>query len=426
MIELNTSSMVENLQSTFNENQKFSRKSYLEQFEYFDGNRTEKSERGVPCVLKATRSNFIVNTGKWRADIATDEYLASAASSTEYFLKYYANKNDGEQYSVVHEWFDSTLEQLLEKRGKKLPEDMAISVYYQVVVGIGHMEELGVIHRDINPMNIALIMEKEEIKAKIFNYLLSLVDMVGRDAVGSDPEYMAPSMIQISEGKKENIEYGSCVDYWSATVMLYMMLFGKAPFNIKDAEHSRFGNLTKFSGEKLKIPAKHSVSEGTISLLKRILDPEKSSTLDRDTILEDPIFSRFGGSHNNPLTQSVINQVENSSIMFNSLRMSRIPDMSHVSEILDEVDFCNRVNKLINNRKQRVLFINKGLELASKLLEAFKGEEDKEQYRRALLTTIGLIISMRGRLYSCRHNLLHAQGNQGHSVAIKQRLSAVM
>ena len=109
-------------------------------------------------------------------------------------------------------------------------------------------------------------------------------------------------MIAISENRESNVEYGSCVDYWSATVMLYVMLFGRPPFELGNAEHSRFGCVVKYSGQKLKIP-KHSVSENAMNLLKRILDPDICKLLDRDKILDDPMFCRFVAAYNNHLTQ---------------------------------------------------------------------------------------------------------------------------
>jgi serine/threonine protein kinase len=398
MIELNTSTMHAKLEATFENDQKFKRRSYIDDFEYFNGKRTSKDESGMPCVLKASRSRHLVNTEKWKADIEADKHILENSSSTQYFLKYYAFKNDGNQFSVVHEWFDTTLEQFMVSKGNRLSEDLAMSIYYQVVVAIGYMEEAGVIHRNINPNNIVLIFEGEEVKVKLFNYTLGLINTSGRDPVGSDPEYMAPSMIAISENRESNAEYGSCVDYWSATVMLYVMFFGRPPFELGNAEHSRFGCVVKYSGQQLKIPLKHSVSESAINLLKRILDPDKCTLLDRDTILDDPMFSKFGTAYNNHLTQSVINQVENTSIMFRSLRMSQIPDMSQFCSVRNEKDFSNRVNKLINDRKQRIIFINGGLELVSRYLDAFRGEENKALYKRHLLTAVALIIVLRGNI----------------------------
>ena len=119
--------------------------------------------------MRSHRSRRLVNTQKWKVHIEADKHILENSSSTQYFLKYYAFKNDGNQFSVVHEWFDTTLEQFMVVKGNRLSEDLSMSIYYQIVVVIGYMEQAGVIHRNINPNNIVLIFEGEEVKVKILN-----------------------------------------------------------------------------------------------------------------------------------------------------------------------------------------------------------------------------------------------------------------
>lgn len=392
MIDLTSSNITGNLEATFEEQQKFNRRSLFDEFKYFNGVRQAIGGNTAPCVLKTTSSTGIVNSDKWKLDVETADHLSKNCNSKQFLLDYFNWRNDSNQYSVVHEWFDFTLDQYLVSKGQKLPEESALYIYYQVVLAIGYLEEIGVIHRDINPANVAIILDDGQPTIKLFNYCNSLIDNLGSDVVGSDVEYLAPIMIENSELQQKKL-YNSCVDYWSATVMLYRMLIGRSPFDIERAVDSKLDHIHKFSGQKLPFPVTHKISYQTVELLKRLLAAEDCSKLDREYILDDPVFAKYGAEHRTPMIQPVSNRYENTSILFNSLRMSRIPGISQLHTSTQ--DFANRLNTLINNRKQRIEFINKGVDLLSKHFNAFAGE-DKTVFEDHLVSVIGLIVMLRG------------------------------
>ena len=99
---------------------------------------------------------------------------------------------------------------------------------FKILLGLNHIHKLGVIHRDLKPENI---MIDDEGEPKIIDFGLSL-DTVkkGTDTrrVGSQ-FFMAPEIMQ---GHPQT----SACDIWSLGIILYMMLSGDYPFNMKDVE----------------------------------------------------------------------------------------------------------------------------------------------------------------------------------------------
>ena len=90
-------------------------------------------------------------------------------------------------------------------------------------------------HRDIKPENILLSSIFYDANTKITDFGIarhtktSKFELTDRamTACGT-PRYMAPEVIRVMQGKQ--IGYTEKIDMWSAGVMLYAMLSGKAPF----------------------------------------------------------------------------------------------------------------------------------------------------------------------------------------------------
>lgn len=138
--------------------------------------------------------------------------------------------HDGNPF-VVMEFVSGTNVKELVKNGP-LPVERAVEIVRQVLSGLSHAHEHGLIHRDIKPANI-MLTQKAGVGdiAKILDFGLArstqdTTNLTGAMVVGT-PSYMAPEQIRGS-----SIDHR--VDLYACGVMLFELLTGAKPFHADD------------------------------------------------------------------------------------------------------------------------------------------------------------------------------------------------
>ena len=124
-----------------------------------------------------------------------------------------------------------SLEDLINRK-KRLSDDEAIRIIIDVLKGLQHAHELGVIHRDIKPSNI-MITRDGIAKIMDFGIAMMLEDVQVAKGSAGTIQYMSPE--QISQPK--NINHRS--DIYSIGIVLYQLLTGRIPFKGKTEEIKR-------------------------------------------------------------------------------------------------------------------------------------------------------------------------------------------
>jgi len=140
----------------------------------------------------------------------------------------YTMFRQGEELYMVLEFVrGETLDTILQKRGA-LPAEEAIPVFCQVLDGIDHAHELGIVHRDIKPANIMLT---ENGKLKVLDFgiarLLGSARMTRAGNIIGTLEYMAPEQVKGQETDARS-------DIYALGMMLYEVLTGKTPFDTEN------------------------------------------------------------------------------------------------------------------------------------------------------------------------------------------------
>ena len=113
------------------------------------------------------------------------------------------------------------------RKRRSLKEDVAKSIFKQLINGLAYCHSKSILHRDIKLDNILLSATGE---VKICDFGVSKVVQRGEvmnEQCGT-PAYIAPEIL------KDKGYEGFTVDIWSSGVVLYAMLYGVVPFRPND------------------------------------------------------------------------------------------------------------------------------------------------------------------------------------------------
>ena len=121
------------------------------------------------------------------------------------------------------------------ERDQRIPWREAIEIMRGVLMGLAHAHERGVVHRDIKPDNVFLTRKDGELVIKILDFGIAKLFAGTADDPASTragltvgtPAYLSPEQAVGGEIKPAS-------DLYSATILLFEMLTGRAPFEDKD------------------------------------------------------------------------------------------------------------------------------------------------------------------------------------------------
>ncbi len=103
----------------------------------------------------------------------------------------------------------------------------AIEVAAQVLDGLAHAHERGIVHRDVKPANVLLAEEGEGVSVRILDFGLARFSegetLTGAGDVPGTLAYIAPERLRGEPA-------GAAGDVWSVGVLLYEALAGRHPF----------------------------------------------------------------------------------------------------------------------------------------------------------------------------------------------------
>jgi hypothetical protein len=141
-------------------------------------------------------------------------------------LRAYACGRDAENVYIVYAYVPGrTFREAL--RAGELSDAHAIEAAAQVLDGLAHAHELGIVHRDVKPSNVLLADESDGISVRVLDFgLAQFAEGETLTAAGDVPgtlAYIAPERLQGEPA-------GPAGDVWSVAVLLYEALAGRHPF----------------------------------------------------------------------------------------------------------------------------------------------------------------------------------------------------
>eukprot|EP00181_Compsopogon_caeruleus_P003533 CAMPEP_0184681878 /NCGR_PEP_ID=MMETSP0312-20130426/4876_1 /TAXON_ID=31354 /ORGANISM="Compsopogon coeruleus, Strain SAG 36.94" /LENGTH=318 /DNA_ID=CAMNT_0027133007 /DNA_START=161 /DNA_END=1117 /DNA_ORIENTATION=- len=164
------------------------------------------------------------------------------------------------------------------KREKHFSEKDAKVILVQVLKGLAHLHDHGVVHRDIKPGNILFSTNGD---VKIADFGLSAIIKEGETTTTGmygTPYYAAPEVFR-------NEHYTTVADMWSLGVMVYFMLSGSQAF---EAENSRAVKARVLQGTfDMESGLWSSISAEAKSFISRLIemDPKKRATAEQAQLL---------------------------------------------------------------------------------------------------------------------------------------------
>jgi tRNA A-37 threonylcarbamoyl transferase component Bud32 len=132
---------------------------------------------------------------------------------------------DGSPYMAMELLRGDDLQKTL--RLGPMPLDRKVSIIVQVLVGLAHAHQAGIVHRDIKPANI-FISTDGAVKIMDFGVArLTTASVTGTGAIVGTADYMSPEQV-----KGARVDGRS--DLFSVGCMFYEMLAGKRPFHAEN------------------------------------------------------------------------------------------------------------------------------------------------------------------------------------------------
>lgn len=176
----------------------------------------------------------------------------------------------------------------------KLNETLARWFFQQLMIGIDYCHKRGVVNRDIKLEN-TLLQENNGLPlplVKICDFGYSKADFksAAKSKVGT-LTYMAPEVLINTEGKYD----GKMADIWSCGVMLYVMLFGRYPFESPASGTISRANeilkmLEKMVNRKYPMPENVELTPECRDLLTRLLLPDPNQRITMADVMKHPWF----------------------------------------------------------------------------------------------------------------------------------------
>lgn len=158
-------------------------------------------------------------------------------------------------------------------------EQEALLLLTHIKRGFGQLRRLHVVHRDLKLANILVkdghLLIADFGTSKIFNGMTTTT-------VGT-PVNMSPEVLR-------GEPYNHKSDMWALGVIFFRLLFGKVPFNGVSIG-SLLVQITKHSGQHLRIPEHNSVCPAIQSVLKRLLEPDQTRRMSWSEFQDHYIFS---------------------------------------------------------------------------------------------------------------------------------------
>lgn len=239
--------------------------------------KARESTTGYLVALKVLKKEDIMKRGmetQLRREIEIQSELSHAN-----ILRLYGFFYDEKRIYIILEYAPGgTLYKRLEEKGV-FSEKEAAGYIAGTAAALRHCHLKGVIHRDLKPENL-LLDARRNVKIADFGWSVHNVRHSRRSTVCGTLDFLAPELC-------EERDYDFTVDIWSLGILMYEMLYGKPPFEVRKPSMSEAKDSTmkRIVEVDLRFPPKPEVSSSAKNLIRALLRKEPARRLSLTKVL---------------------------------------------------------------------------------------------------------------------------------------------
>ncbi|KAK8887456.1 hypothetical protein M9Y10_038501 [Tritrichomonas musculus] len=167
---------------------------------------------------------------------------------------------------------------LMNKFPTGFPENIASSIFLQMLKGVEYLHSQNIWNRDIKLESFLIFDNKDQkdpnnnLNILLSNFEYAKIfekDTKGTQFIGT-PEYMAPEMAN-------HVPYNESVDIWSLGISLFVMLTGQSPFPDYKTQPQSCLNHVKKGFLNYQLLANKGISQSAVLLIENMcdVDPKK-------------------------------------------------------------------------------------------------------------------------------------------------------
>lgn len=171
-----------------------------------------------------------------------------------------------------------------------VPENLALRFIYQAALGLQHMHQKNIIHRDVKPENI-LLDDGFNVKLCDFGWSCQNNDDEYRKSICGTYEYMSPEIVYDSK-------HNNKVDVWCLGILLYELLHGSPPYKVQSLDDLRRDIKSK------GLVFRQSISALTKDLLSNLLILDEKNRPTIDQVLSHPCITSNIRMFKEPISES--------------------------------------------------------------------------------------------------------------------------
>jgi len=163
----------------------------------------------------------------------------------------------------------------------RFAEHEAAGYIAQMAEALRYMHAKNIMHRDIKPENILLGLHRD-VKLADFGYGVHSQSGL-RSSVCGTLDYLAPevAVMMLDPGKSEAC-YTKAVDRWGLGVLMYELLVGRPPFEMKSVVQTQM-KIARYRGKGIRFPG--HVSKGAQDLMRGLLSLEAERRMGFEEVL---------------------------------------------------------------------------------------------------------------------------------------------
>ena len=263
--------------------------------------------------------------------------------TNEYMLIIMEYINGGNLYSFV-------------KKRRKLTEQTAKFLFWQIIHGIHYMHSVGIVHRDIKLENILIDLHNN---VKICDFGIGKVlpqdnndTYVLHEQCGT-PMYIAPEILLSTHDKGYK---PFPVDMWSSGVALYIMLSGQLPFPIENKNNSELQYAIVHS----QPACVNGISAEAQDLLFGLLDKNPETRYTAEDVLKHRWFIDENFNHNperyHLFTKAEMMMLSKTYIDYRYAKEEDLIECFSISNLRnDDETVCDNNNNIKNNETKSLI-----------------------------------------------------------------------